>query len=136
MSEETTPQTVTAETLQEQLPTPESSQMTHLLNGMGNGAMLAGAAAYAVKFGTDLIIRRKLPTIGEGFVLGITALGGVWGAMHGMREGAQINNYRRTVSNEVGLLREKTAEQERNLKALKDALDAKERGSEPMAAAR
>lgn len=84
---------------------PEKTRGSTILNGIGNGMMMGSIPFLAVE--SISLIRGKDTPRAFGFAsIGATLIGAIIGAWHGMKEAKQLENYRQSVREEIGNLRE------------------------------
>ncbi len=116
---------ITAEHLESQLPPASQSRLTGILNGAGNGAMVGLAVPYAALKSYHYITKKPIPNVETVTTFG-SVLGAAIGAMFGIKESKQIENYRQSISTEVSTLHRRVNRANDKITELNRALEAKE----------
>ena len=99
-----------SDTLEKELPSTGQNLVITALNGMGNGAMLAGGATFIGRQGYALLKKTKAPEFGVTGVV-LTTVGAAIGTLHGLKEGYDLQKYRIAVAKRIdGLEQERQAD--------------------------
>lgn len=109
------------ESIHKELPPGGQTRWSTMLNGMGNGAMLAGGGLFVVRQGLSRFgDAAKDPNAGLFGMSGVivTCVGGLIGAVHGLVEGKQIQNYRKAIAERIDVLESQAQSDQRKIEEL------------------
>lgn len=97
--------TMNIASIRDELPPGGQTRWSNMLNGAGNGGMIAGGALAGFNIAKNSYTHKKFTIeqaghfgmVGTGIIVAATVLG----AVHGRHEGEQIRQYREAVTNKI-----------------------------------
>lgn len=116
------------EHLESQLPPAQQSQLTGILNGTGNGAMVGLAVAYGAQRLFKLATKKPTPNFENINTFGSVA-GAAIGSVFGLHETKQIEQYRTSLRTEVERLHQRMNSANDKIAELSAQLQAKEQAA-------
>lgn len=91
------------------LPPPGQARWSTVLNGVGNGAMIAGGLLYGSELAYKLTQKKPISKTYQIVSLVGTGIGAVIGGLHGITEANQIQQYREAVTGKINALEQQAA---------------------------
>lgn len=120
------------ETVEDRLEIPTQSNVSTVLNGMGNGLMIGAVPFLLLKTGQQ-ILGKRLP-VSEALIDRFGTFGSVGGcllgAAFGAHEATSVHSYRLALKNEIQSLHDKASNSNAKIIELQRALDAKEKSQQ------
>lgn len=120
------------DSLHEELPPGGTTKFTSIFGAIGNYGMIAGAGMFGVRAINDKmhnrpnILNDKLGMVS----VGVTLAGAVIGALHGIKEAHDIQNYREAVANKIDGMNKRISADQQKIDALYNAVHAQAEGQQ------
>ncbi|MFM9890388.1 MAG: hypothetical protein ACKVOE_07120 [Rickettsiales bacterium] len=105
-----------------QLPPYGLTRWSTVLNGAGNGAMLAGGILYGSEIAYKLAGKKPISQAYKTISLIGTSVGAVIGGLHGIAEAKHIQEFRETVAEKINHLEQQAAVDQDKIRELYQAV--------------
>lgn len=115
-------------TLRDDIPSGGVTRFSTISGSIGNYGMWAAAGGYAVRLGHDKFISKSAHKLDKLAIAGVvaTAVGAVFGAVHGIKEANELEHYRNAMAAKIDSMDQNAIADRAKIEELRKALVEKE----------